>query len=156
MAAILLLHWGCRDGVSPVPRTLPDEVVVAGFRLFATTTVEPEDGGVIVQRLTVENTLAASGRFLVSQFCPVQLRIFASAARAEPAAWDVRRTGLICPAAGLELNLAPGEQAVLESRTSIAEVLGDSLPPGHYYFSGVAEHQEGADELEAGEGDLGT
>lgn len=152
---LVTAHGGCGDGVAPIPRTLPEEILISGFRLVAATSVDRQDGGDIVQTLTVENTLTVSGTFLISQFCPVQLRVFRSAGRLEPAAWDARRTGLICPAAGLVLDLSPGERAVFESRTSMAEVLGDSLPPGHYYFSGVARHQAGADELQAGEGDLG-
>ncbi|HEX7118039.1 MAG TPA: BsuPI-related putative proteinase inhibitor [Longimicrobiales bacterium] len=86
--------------------------------------------------------------------CVVLLRVYTEPERTGQPAWDQART-VGCFQAIQEVDLAPGDTATLAGGTiGAAEILGDSLPAGRYYFTVVLRPDGQVLELAAGAADL--
>lgn len=118
-----------------------------GLELSATSVPSDVDSSRVLQtRVTITN---ASDSTVVISYgaCPVSLRVYHNAERAEPYSWDSAAlpnpdpsTGLyrgFCVSTAQESRLAPGESispAPFDVATPVGQILGDSLPSGRYYL----------------------
>jgi hypothetical protein len=99
--------------------------------------------------------------------CAVRLRVYRSKSRTEAPVWDSSerpnpdpRTGVetACPLYSAATTLAPGDSLTpreFAESIPVDAILGDSLPPGRYYFSASARiNHHFARDVGAGEADL--
>jgi len=68
--------------------------------------------------------------------CTVLMRVYRTPERITPV-WDASTLMLACPAFLARGRVTPGTPARFSTDAKPAEILGDSLPPGHYYFSAL-------------------
>lgn len=87
--------------------------------------------------------------------CSVGIRVFPTVDRTEPV-WDSdHQSPFVCPAVLILGRLEPGKPHAFVFSAAVAEVLGDSLPPGRYYFSATVGTNLGSyDVRDAGELEL--
>lgn len=104
--------------------------------------------------ITVRNEGDAERTVRFPDGCIALLRVYRDASRTGNPVWDQART-VGCAAAIQEFTVAPGDSTIIRRSTiSAAEILGDSLPPGRYYFTVVLRPDWQTLELAAGEADL--
>ena len=84
--------------------------------------------------------------------CPVLLRVFPTEPRTAPI-WDQGRI-LACTMQIQSLRLVPGETDQRTTRAGAREILGDSLPNGHYFLSAYLQVVDGPVLVPAGTADL--
>jgi hypothetical protein len=84
--------------------------------------------------------------------CPVLLRVYRDEARTQ-LVWDQGR-GIACTKEIQIVSLAPGGTAERYTRTGAREILGDSLPDGHYYLSAYVQVVGAPLTIPAGAADL--
>jgi len=105
-------------------------------------------------RVSATNATAGPVTITLPDGCSVLLRAYRDAARSGEPAWDETGT-VVCTQAIQQIPVAAGETTWLEGRTiGAAEILGDSLPAGRYYFTALVRPDGQRIELEAGEADL--
>lgn len=87
--------------------------------------------------------------------CAVLMKVYRTPERITPV-WDASAGMLACPAFLARSRVTPGTPARFIAGATPAEILGDSLPPGHYYFSAlVSLNSTQFVVTDAGELDLG-
>jgi hypothetical protein len=89
--------------------------------------------------------------------CPLGLRVYPSPNRAGRPVWDAnRRLGGACAPYPRSDSLAGVHQRghLLYRYDPVLEILGDSLPPGRYYFEAVLRLEGTTIEFQQGEGEL--
>ena len=87
--------------------------------------------------------------------CPVTVRMYTQPARTGQPAWDARAVpNTACTLPLLRRHLGLGEELALTALTLPREVLGDSLPSGHYYVGAVVRPNGDSLVVTAGEVDL--
>ncbi|HEX6938757.1 MAG TPA: hypothetical protein VF158_05050 [Longimicrobiales bacterium] len=104
--------------------------------------------------VSVRNASGAARTIRFPDGCVVLLRAYRDPSRTGTPAWDQART-VGCFQAVQEVFLAAGDTTTLGAGTiGAAEILGDSLPAGRYYFTVVIRPEWQHLELAAGEADL--
>lgn len=104
--------------------------------------------------LTIRNESGSERTIRFPDGCITYLRVYREESRSGEPVWDQART-LVCTAAVQEFTIAPGDSTVIRRGTiNAAEILGDSLPSGRYYFTVVLRPDWESIELAAGEADL--
>lgn len=136
--AVVLISLLCACDTSP--SAPPQSTTIGdGISVSAKVIVEDRDelgrGATTLHALvTFTNTSTARATVPVSG-CPGMLRLYPDAARGGKPLWD--QEGLIGGACDgpKQLTLGPGMVQTLESVALPGQLLGDSLPPGDYYFA---------------------
>lgn len=104
--------------------------------------------------VTIRNDGDAERTVRFPDGCIALLRVYRDASRTGNPAWDQART-VGCFQAVQEFTVAPGDSTIIGRGTiGAAEILGDSLPAGRYYFTVVLRPDWQTLELDAGEADL--
>ncbi len=104
--------------------------------------------------VSVRNVTDAATTATFPDGCLILLRAYRDASRTGKPAWDEARSR-VCTMAIESFTLAPHDSTVISGRTiGAAEILGDSLPPGRYYFTALVRPGGQAVELVAGVADL--
>ncbi|MFS8636873.1 MAG: BsuPI-related putative proteinase inhibitor [Gemmatimonadota bacterium] len=105
-------------------------------------------------QLTIRNEGESGRTIRFPDGCIMLLRVYREESRSGSPVWDEART-VGCTQAVQEFTVAAGDSTVIRQRTiSAAEILGDSLPPGRYYFTVVLRPDWQPLELAAGEAEL--
>ena len=108
-----------------------------------------------VQTVVTVSTGIPAGVTIEWGGCTVLVRVYRTPERTA-AVWDASALPLACPAFLASRRLTPDAPARFGTDALPAEILGDSLPPGHYYFSALlALNRTEFVVADAGELDLG-
>jgi hypothetical protein len=164
-AAVLELNSGAMPEVpagdallSARRRPLPSERVVGSMTFRPRTVVSRTPAQTM--EVTLAGTLTHAGGALerFSADCPVVLHAYRHRARRDAAPrsgvpdWSSR---LRCGPELMEFSLDRGDVRTFRVRATAREILGDSLPPGRYYFAVAVHHEQQRAFLAAGDADLG-
>lgn len=104
--------------------------------------------------LTIRNESGSERTIRFPDGCLTLLRVYRDESRSGKPVWDQAYT-VGCIQAVQEFKIAAGDSTVIRQGTiSAAEILGDSLPSGRYYFTVVLRPDWQTLELAAGEADL--
>jgi len=146
LAVALGALGGCSDAAT-APGPVPE------YLQMAARTTSPTPGRIETD-VTVATQLPA-GIPIEWGGCTVAIKAFRTAERATPV-WDSSALLQACPAFLASRRLTPATPAAFAFTGTAAGILGDSLPPGRYYFSAtVALNRTQYDVPDAGELDLG-
>jgi hypothetical protein len=85
--------------------------------------------------VTARNDSDEPVELVLSGSCPVVLRAYRDAARSGTPAWDADRLDRCAPEIALLRRILPGDSIQESFDAHEEEILGDSLPPGRYFFS---------------------
>jgi len=127
LAAMAAILAGCAEAA-----TAPD--MTAGYLQMVATTTRTSAGR--VQTDVTVSTRILGGVPIEWGGCTVFLRVYPTPERTAPV-WDSSRLPLACPAFLARGRVTPGAPARFSTDAVPAEILGDSLPAGHYYFSAL-------------------
>ncbi|MBA2244306.1 MAG: hypothetical protein H0W11_05085 [Gemmatimonadetes bacterium] len=149
------------SGLRELPATVPGPEVRGedGIAYQAEVKLSPEPGadvGPVLLRPTVMLRNPGTQPVAVQlDGCTVRLRVFRDVPGSAPPVWDwERRRGIQCMQDPYPVTLAPGQAREIQDAFDAHVVLGDSLPPGHYYFTISFQRSAGAIELPAGDATL--
>ncbi len=123
----------------------------------AETEVADRDPTTIRTVVTATLTGAGGSRLRFSYACPVVLYLYRSRARRDAAPRSGQPEWKSREACGPELQemwLNRGESRTFEIRANARDILGDSLPPGRYYFTAVVQEERTRIFLSSGEAEL--
>jgi hypothetical protein len=150
LAATLGALGGCSDAATapgPGPAPAPD------YLQLAAQTTSPAPGR--IETAVMVTTQLPAGIPIEWGGCTVAIKAFRTAERTAPV-WDSSAQLQACPAFLASRRLTPDTPAEFMFSGTAAGILGDSLPPGRYYFSAaVALNRTQFDVPDAGELDLG-
>jgi len=105
-------------------------------------------------QLTIRNEGESERTIRFPDGCIMFLRAYREESRSGKPVWDQEREA-VCVAAIQEFTVAAGDSTVIRQGTiNAAQILGDSLPPGRYYFTVVLRPDWERLELAAGEAEL--
>lgn len=155
VAALAVAVVACTSsGVVTGPEGIRAYRTVEGVEYRAYTAVLESFPVQLRPEVTVRNEGGDERTIRFPDGCVVLLRVYRDESRTGNPAWDQERT-VGCFQAVQEITLAAGDSTVIRRGTiSAAEILGDSLPAGRYYFSVVLRPDWQSLELAAGEADL--
>ena len=129
------------------------QVTAEGVTYTAETRIAETAPVTMYTTVRVENTSSGRQEVTFPDGCVVLLRAYRDAARTGAPAWDQQR-GVACTMQLVTMSLAPGESREFLARATADQILGDSLPPGRYYFTALLRPAGRAVEVPAGEGEL--
>lgn len=101
----------------------------------------------------VENVGSKPAVVEIANGCPIFLRAYRTPDRTGTPDWD-QAQHVFCTMALEVVQLGPGESRSFTTRTNAAEILGNSLPNGHYYLAAFVNKTGSGIQLDAGEADL--
>jgi hypothetical protein len=145
IAAMVAMLAGCSDAAT-APGPTSDYLQMA-----ATTTMT--SAGRVQTDVTVTTRIPA-GVPIEWGGCTALMRVYRTPERITPV-WDASTGMLACPAFLARSRVTPGTPGRFSTDATPAEILGDSLPPGHYYFGALLSLNLGQFDVAAGELDLG-
>ena len=126
---------------------------VPGLRYDVETTMTKTDPRSLEAFLTVTNENDEVVRLCYGA-CSLNLFVYRTADRSEAPVFDVRaRSRITCPDYLATMDLQPGVSLLAEEfqlRVPVADVLGETLETGRYYFSVSLEHNWRTHSFEAG------
>jgi hypothetical protein len=102
--------------------------------------------------VTMTNSSSAPTTLRLGGGCPVQIRVYRDAARSA-LAWDQGRV-IGCTKEIQIVDLAGRARVERNAGTSARDILGDSLPDGHYFLGAYVQVLDTPFVLPAGEADL--
>jgi hypothetical protein len=140
---------GSCSGDPTAPGMAPDYLLLEGL------TTSPTPGNIQTTVTVTNRTVVA----LAVEYgeCSVAIRVFPTAERTEPVWNSNDRFMYPCPAILILGRLEPGKPQAFGFFGTVAEILGDSLPPGRYYFSATLGTSLGTfDVRDAGDLELGA
>lgn len=120
---------------SNVARESSTTAVIGGVTLSATTRVTrvaPTFPASLTSWVIARNETAERRSIRVPAECQVALRVYAGSEPVGRPVWDARGLERCAPATAIELDLLPGDSVAMYFETREEEILGDSLPRGHY------------------------
>lgn len=131
------------------PGSVPD------YLELAAVTSSPTAG--YIQTTVTMTTRTALALDIEYGACSVGIRVFPTVDRTEPVWNSDDQVPFVCPAVLILGHLEPGKPHGFVFSGAVAEILGDSLPPGRYYFSATLSTNLGSyDVRDAGELELGA
>ena len=154
LSCALLLLAACTNGEDTVTDAPSSAHNLGGVEYSAETLVMESFP---VQLRTIVTARNATGDDVFLHFgspCVTHLRVYDNAARSGTPVYDqAREYG--CIAVIFEDTIAPGDTAqYVAPHTDARQILGDSLPDGHYWFTATL-HPASELELPAGDAELG-
>jgi len=133
----------------------PAHMIVQGTVDFLGSTGPSQTSAELLSTRVVVRTTGSRAAVLQYSGCPVEIQVFRTAARTGNPAWaQFRQANFACTLPFIERTLAPGDTLGLAAIAAPREILGDSLPPGRYYFAGVVRPNGETRVIPAGEVEL--
>ena len=141
------------DAVMRVPN---DDVYRADGMSYQAGSVVPDDVEPPQVQATVTLTNeSGESRQLPVKGCTVLLRAYKSSARSgAPAFFEAGAPGWQCAQDPTAIDLGPGASKKVSTAVDVYEILDDSNPEGHYYFSVLFRRRDHSLELPAGDAQL--
>ncbi len=139
----------------PGPEVHGEDGIAYQAEVRLSRTPGAEVGPVLLQPTVTLSNSGAQPVTVQLDGCTVRLRVFREEPGAAPPVWDwERRRGIQCMQDPYTVTLAPGQSREIQDSFDAQVVLGDSLPPGHYFFTISFQRSAGAIELPAGDASL--
>ena len=128
---VATIMTGCGDS--------PLEIVVTEIPTYSAVSTL-ESGGIVQVTITARNETDRAVHYSIRVPCGVFVRVHRDAARSGPAwdqwAWLNMQTGG-CKGLAVERILRPGGSETFMPSAAVDDILGDSLPSGRYFVSGM-------------------
>ena len=152
-AVIALIAIGCASGSDPQePDAAAGGVVRAGVAYAADTAIMESFPVQLAVTVTAVNAGTRTAAVTFPDGCLVLLRVYRDAARTQ-LVWD-QGEHVGCTMALVEWRLPPGGSRTARTGASAGDILGTTLPDGHYWFGAVIRPDGQEIALPAGDADL--
>lgn len=106
------------------------------YSFRATTELAPGSPDTVVTTVTLVNEGRRALEVVRDRCYHTEMSAYDSAGRQTQPRWTSRHLEYFCLARKYEETLEPGDSAVFPVSYSVNQILGDSLRPGRYYFTG--------------------
>jgi hypothetical protein len=150
-AAAALLGAGC-GGFDPDPGPVAPVIRHGEVDYSATTAIMESFPVQLSTTVMMTNPSSTATTVRLGSGCPVQIRVYRDTGRTA-LAWDQGRV-IACTQEIQIVDLAGRGRAERNARASARDILGDSLPDGHYFLGAYVQVLDTPFVVPAGEADL--